>query len=753
MQRAIVIGSGTMGGGIAAHLANVGVPVYLLDVTQEVVTASMERLKKSTPPAFFAPEAANLVTIGNLKDHLRWISEGDWIIEAIVENLDVKRELVVQIDKLRKPGSIVSSNTSGLPISHIAAKASPDFKAHFLGTHFFNPPRYMKLLEIIPTAETKPEIVAFISDFASRRLGKGVVLCNDTPNFIANRLGSMAGAMLLDFLLERGYTVEEADITAGPLIGRPKTGIFRLYDLVGLDVASSVASNLYGLIEGDESREVLRSPRIERLRGEQIKRGRLGDKSGQGFYKKGGKEILSMDLDTLEYRERREPQIPSVAEAMKIKDPAKRVAFVLQQDDKAGQLARYIIYNSLAYASRRIPEITDSILNVDNAMCWGFSHDLGPFELWDGLGVQKTIKAMDAAGIKPADWVRNVESFYRDGAYYDAAQKKYVPIPKDPRKIDLKDCPVVRQNKSATLRDIDHDVLCLEFHTKMNTLDDGIRAMFVDAVEELKSDRWVGMVIGNEGTDFSVGANLAGGLDPASLDRAVKGMQDALQMIRFSPKPVVAAPFGRTLAGGMETALACARIVAAAETYMGLVEVGVGLVPGAGGCKEFIRRLVSPPMRRTPDADPLPIVSKAMEGIATAAVSTSAAGPFVDRIVMNRDHLLDEAKDEVLKLAAEGYAPPQRDTRNCFAAGRDVYAALRAGIYNLQQSAYISEHDALIAGKLAYILCGGKLSSPQWVDEQHFLDLEREAFVALCREPKTVARIEHMLSTGKPLRN
>jgi len=343
MQRAVVIGSGTMGGGIAAHLANAGVPVYLLDVTQEVVTASMERLKKSTPPAFFAPEAANLVTIGNLKDHLRWISEGDWVIEAIVENLDVKRELVAQIDKLRKPGSIVSSNTSGLPISHIAAKASPDFKAHFLGTHFFNPPRYMKLLEIIPTAETKPEIVAFISDFATRRLGKGIVLCNDTPNFIANRLGSMAGAMLLDFLLERGYTVEEADITAGPLIGRPKTGIFRLYDLVGLDVASSVASNLYGLIEGDESREVLRSPRIERLRGEQIKRGRLGDKSGQGFYKKGGKEILSMDLDTLDYRERREPQIPSVAEAMKIKDPAKRVAFVLQQDDKAGQLARYII--------------------------------------------------------------------------------------------------------------------------------------------------------------------------------------------------------------------------------------------------------------------------------------------------------------------------------------------------------------------------------------------------------------------------
>ncbi len=511
----------------------------------------------------------------------------------------------------------------------------------------------MKLLEIIPTKDTKPEIVSFVSDFAVRRLGKGVVLCNDTPNFIANRLGSMSGATLLDFLLENKYTVEEADITAGPPIGRPKTGIFRLYDLVGLDVASSVASNLYGLIEGDESREVLRSPRIERLRGEQMKRGRLGDKTSQGFYKKGGKEILSLDLDSLEYRPRQEPQIPSVAEAMKIKDPVKRIAFVLQQDDKAGKLARHIIYNSLAYASRRVPEISDSIVNVDRAMRWGFSHDLGPFELWDGLGVQKTIKEMDALGIKPADWVRKVDSFYRG-----------VEIPKDPRHVELKELPVVRENKGATLRDMGDGVLCLEFHTKMNTLDDSIRAMLVESVDELNSDRWAGMVIGNDGSDFSVGANLSGELDAGALDRAVKSMQDAMQTVRFAPKPVVAAPFGRTLGGGMETALAASRMVAAGETYMGQVEVGVGLVPAAGGCKEFVRRLVSPQMRRTPDADPLPLISKAMQGIATAAVSTSAAGPFVDRIVMNREHLLAEAKDEVLKLAADGYAPPQR------AAGR-----------------------------------------------------------------------------------
>src|SRR5438093_1847728 len=412
IRRAVVIGSGTMGGGIAAHFANARVPVYLLDISQKIVTASLERLRKSKPPAFFTAETAELVTIGSLDEHEAWIREGDWIIEAIVEELQPKRDLVARIDRLRKPDSIVSSNTSGLPISQIAGNASAGFKSHFLGTHFFNPPRYMKLLEVIPTPETDPKIIAFVRDFAERRLGKGVVICKDTPNFIANRMASISGAMLLDFVLERGYTIEETDAIAGPLIGRPKTAAFRLQDLVGLDVSSSVARNLYDLIPNDPKREVLRSPRIEKLRKQQMDRGRLGDKSGQGFYKKGGKSIETLDLQTGEYRERREPDIPSLAEANKIKSLPERLNFVLQQDDKAGALARHLVYNSLAYAAQRIPEITDDIANVDRAMRWGFSHDLGPFELWDTLGLRATADAMKKYGVNVPSWVLEKESFY-----------------------------------------------------------------------------------------------------------------------------------------------------------------------------------------------------------------------------------------------------------------------------------------------------------------------------------------------------
>ena len=756
-----------MGGGIAAHFANAGVPVYLLDISTQVVSASFDRMKKGKPPAFFTPEAADLVTIGSLDEREAWIGEGDWIIEAIVEELEPKRALVARIDRLRKKGSIVSSNTSGLPIATIAANATADFKAHFLGTHFFNPPRYMKLLEVIPTKETKPEITELVRDFAERRLGKGVVLCKDTPNFIANRLASISGASLVDYVLAHGYTIEETDAIAGPLIGRPKTAAFRLQDLVGLDVASSVGRNLYGLIEGDESREVLRSPRLEALRKDQMDRGRLGDKSGQGFYKKGGQSILSLDLETHEYRERREPEIPSISEGMKIRGLPKRLEFVLRQDDKAGALARHIIYNSLAYAARRVPEITDDIVNVDRTMRWGFSHDLGPFELWDSLGVRATAEAMKKNGVAVAPWVEEMlasgfDSFYRDDSYYDPARRSYVRIASDPRAIDLARGRIVRENKGASLIDIGDGVLCLAFQTKMNTLDDDVRTMIVESVEELEKGAWAGMVIGNEGADFCVGANLAGSFGSngsEAINRAVKAMQDALMQIRFCAKPIVTAPFNRTLGGGAEVAMAGARMVAAAETYMGLVEVGVGLIPGAGGCKELVRRVVSPAVRQTPNADPLPFVQNVLQTIGAARVSTSAAEAkslgfldAADRIVMSRDHLIFEAKEEVLELVAHGYAPPIRD-KSCYVAGRDVRAALKAGIYVLQQGAYMSEYDALISSRLASILCGGDLSSGQWVDEQFLLDREREVFVELSRQPKTRERIQHMLSTGKPLRN
>jgi 3-hydroxyacyl-CoA dehydrogenase len=760
ISRAVVIGAGTMGGGIAAHFANAGIPVYLLDVATAGV---LDRLKKHKPPMFFTAETAELVTVGHVEQDEAWIGEADWVVEAIFEDMAAKRDLVARIDRLRKPDSIVSSNTSGLPISRIAVNASEGFRRHFIGTHFFNPPRYMKLLEVIPTGDTAPEVTQFVRDFAEQRLGKGVVLCKDTPNFIANRLMSIGGASITDFALEHGYTVEEVDAVVGPLIGRPKTASFRLQDLVGLDVSSAVGSNLYGLIEGDESREVLASPRLEALRKAQMDKGRLGDKTKQGFYKKDGKTILSLDLTTGEYRERQEPQIASLAEASKIRALPERLRFVLQQDDKAGRLARHAVYHALGYAARRVPEISDDLVSVDRATRWGFSHDLGPFELWDAIGVRETADAMEQHGVPVAPWVREMldagnTTFYRDAAVYDPASKSYVAIPKDPRQISVKGCPVVKENKGASLRDLGDGVLCLEFHTKMNTLDADIREMLVASIEELERGDWAGLVIGNEGGDFCVGANLAGGLagDP---DTAVKGMQDALMRVRFSTKPVVAAPFGRTLGGGVEVAMAASRIVAAGETYMGLVEVGVGLIPGAGGCKELIRRVVSPAMKRTPGADPLPFVQDVLQTIGAAKVSGSAAEARsfgflseADRVVMNRDHLLHEAKQEALALAADGYAPPAHND-DCYAAGRDVRAALKAGIYVLQQGGYITEYDLFISGKLAHVLCGGDLTSPQWVSEQYLLDLERAVFVELLAQTKTRERIEYMLKNGKPLRN
>ncbi|HEY8184191.1 MAG TPA: enoyl-CoA hydratase/isomerase family protein, partial [Thermoanaerobaculia bacterium] len=471
-------------------------------------------------------------------------------------------------------------------------------------------------------------------------------------------------------------------------------------------------------------------------------RGRLGDKTGQGFYKKGGKAIETLDLNTGEYRERREPDIPSIAEANKIKSLPKRLNFVLQQDDKAGALARHVVYNSLAYAAHRIPEITDDIANVDDAMRWGFSHDLGPFELWDALGVRATAEAMKKYGVDVPAWVLQKESFYPAAA-----------------KVERR---IVKENKGASLIDIGDGVLQLEFHTKMNTLDDDIRTMMVQSVEELEKGAWIGMVIGSDGADFCVGANLASGLSAngsEALNRAVKAMQDALMAIRFCNKPIVAAPFGRTLGGGAEVAMAAARIVAYAETYMGQVEVGVGLVPAAGGCKELIRRVVSPAMSHTPNADPLPFVQNVLQTIGMAKVSSSAAEARelgfltdADRVVMKRDQLIAEAKEEVVEMAAHGYSAPARE-KNCYAAGRDVLAALKAGIYVMQQGAYMSEYDAVISSRLASILCGGDLSTGQFVDEQFLLDREREVFVALLREPKTLERIQFMLANGKPLRN
>jgi 3-hydroxyacyl-CoA dehydrogenase len=698
INRVVVIGSGTMGGGIAAHAANAGLPVYLLDISSTIVSASFERLKKSKPPAFFTPQTADLITIGNLTDNFSWVAEGDWIVEAIVENLQAKRELVARIEEVRKPESIVSSNTSGLPISAIAAETSSDFKRHFLGTHFFNPPRYMKLLEVIPTADTDLRITEFMQTFAEDRLGKGVVICKDTPNFIANRYGSISGAMALEYILENGYTVEEADAIMGPLIGRARTGIFRLQDLVGLDVAVAVGENLYDLIEHDESREVLRNSTVRAVRSAQLERGRLGDKTGQGFYKKPPKgtkaDILSLDFETLDYRARREPQIPSIAEAMKIEPLAERLRFVLKQNDKAGALARHTIYNSLAYASRRIPEISDEIVSVDRAVRWGFSHELGPFEIWDALGVRETVANMERLKISVAPWVKEMlasghETFYRSE---DASR-------------------FVTENSGAAMIDLGDGVLSLELRS--NVLDAGALGMLCDALETIDNGDYAGLVIASQATDFCTGTHLG-----------VKELQDALMKVRFSSKPVVTAPAGKTFGAGAVLSMSAAAIVAAAETYMGAIS-------GAVGCKEMARRVVSPAMK-TPNTDPVPLLQQALQTIATGKVSTSAAEArslgFLsasDRIVMNRDRQVAVAKRVVLELAAAGYAPPSR-AKNCYAAGRDALAALRAASYVMRQGEFMSESDLQTVNKVAFMLCGGDLSAAQWVDEQYFLDLEGE---------------------------
>ena len=430
VNRVVVIGAGTMGGGIAALFANAGIAVYLLDVVTDGV---LERLKKHTPPMFVTPETASLVTVGHVEHDEAWIAEADWIVEAIFENLEAKQALFARIDRLRKPDSIVSSNTSGLPIARLAAGASDSFRRHFIGTHFFNPPRYMKLLELIPARDTAPEVTRFVREIAEQRFDKGVVLCNDTPNFIANRLASVGGASVTDFALAYGYTVEEVDAIAGPLIGRPKTAVFRLQDLVGLDVVSAVASNLYDMIEGDESRDVLRSPRVEALRKAQMDKGRLGDKTRQGFYRKDGETILTLDLESGAYRERQEPRIASLAEAWSIHDLPERLKFVLRLDDKVGALARHAVHGALGYASRRVPEISDSLVSIDQAVRWGFSYDLGPFELWDAIGVRETADSMERHGVRVAPWVRAMlgaghDSFYRDGQVYDPTAKTFIPV-------------------------------------------------------------------------------------------------------------------------------------------------------------------------------------------------------------------------------------------------------------------------------------------------------------------------------------
>lgn len=790
VHNAVVIGSGTMGAAIAAHLANAGVPVTLLDIVpkdagsdktarNKIVNNGLEAAKKSRPASFFSSAQHALVKTGNLEDDFQAaVNQADWIIEVVVENLKIKQGLMERIDGARKPGSIVSSNTSGIPLKDIAAGRSQDFKQHFLGTHFFNPPRYLKLLEVIPTADTLPEVVEFISHFGEYRLGKGIVLCKDTPNFIGNRVAFGTGAFALDFILNNGYTVDEVDAVTGPLIGRPKTATFRLIDLVGIDVWDHVGRNLAPLIPHDTyALPYLTAEKPNTLIQTMIERGWLGNKTKIGFYKEvrgegGKKEFWPLNLETLEHEPPTKPRFDSVKAAKDVDGLADRLKILLQSDDKAARLVQALTYQGFQYASALLPEVADTAKPIDDAMRWGFGHDYGPFETWDMLGVRETVAQMKAAGYAPAEWVddmlaRGVESFYQVEAgnrvgVYDVVKGRYVPIFRPKGMVLLKEQNVVTQNAGATLYDIGDGVGLVEFHTKMNALDDDIFEIVNEALNRAETE-FEGLVVGSEAENFSAGANLFMVVVAAqqgmwdTLDAAVRKLQNLNMRMRYFPKPVVAAPAGLALGGGCEVTMHASRVVAAGELYIGLVELGAGVIPAGAGTKEIMRRIINPAMR-TENAEVLPFLQRAFLQIGQAKVSTSAEearqmgilGP-ADRVVMNRAHLLTEAKKEVLHMAAAGYAPPPPE--QIYAAGRDMLGALQIGAFMFQAGGYITEYDAHIARKLAHVLTGGGLSKPQWVSEQYILDLEREAFLSLCGEEKTQARMWNLLQTGKPLRN
>ncbi len=787
IRKVAVLGAGTMGAAIAAHCANAGLEVDLLDIAPDdsddknaVVQAGFDRMQKARPAALMSKAVAERMRIGNFEEHFDRVGEADWIVEAILEKLEPKRQLMQRVEATAKEDAVLSSNTSGIPLHQVAEGRSDDFKRRFLGTHFFNPPRYLKLMEIIPTADTDPELVEAVRDFGERVLGKGGVIAKDTPNFIGNRLGSFAGMQSARYAFENGYGIEEIDAITGPLIGHPKTATFRLNDQVGLDIAVGVSENLYEAVPEDESREELKPP--EKLK-EMQERDLLGNKTGAGFYKRDkreGKTVFDvLDLETFEHRPAENPEVPIAEEAQQQGDLGARLRFLIEKgdEDRHARFIRDTLLPYMAYASRRLPEISDTLEDVDHAMEWGFAHQTGPFRTWDLLGVRETVERMDSLGIEVGGWVHEMldagnESFYKteDGAelQFSPASKSYEPVREDPMYVSLdrlrEEGKELARNDSASLLDLGDGVLCLEFHSRGNAIDAATVEMGYEALEALDRDDVVGLVIGNEGRNFSVGANLgevAHSVQNGDLDRvgeSVEVLQNLLMGFRFAPKPVVAAPRGQTLGGGLEVCLHADRIVAAGETYMGLVEAGVGLIPAGGGTKEMARRLVSGPLRVSPSLPPLPLVQKAFEQIAMAKTSASALEAkemgFLeddDRVVMNPEHLISAAKREVHDLA-DGYAPPEHGN-NVYAVGNTTRAALEVAVKTLQWGRYASEHDGVIAGHLARALTGGGLSQPQWVPEEYILKLEKEAFLELLKQEKTHERIEALLKTGKPMRN
>jgi 3-hydroxyacyl-CoA dehydrogenase len=797
IERAAVLGAGTMGAQIAAHLANAGIATLLLDIVPTSLTpeesakgltlespqvrnriAAMgyEGAKKAKPATFMVPENAALVSVGNFEDDLAKLKDCDLVIEAVVENLEIKRKLFTEVEKQRKPGSIIASNTSGIPIHDIADGFTEDFRQHFIGVHFFNPPRYMHLVELIPTEWTKPEVSSQVSEFLDQRLGKGVVPAKDRPNFIANRIGTFGALATMQTMLADGYTIEEVDKITGVAVGRPKTATFRTFDLVGLDILAHVAKNLHAAVPDDEERDVFIAPEFVQ---QMIGKGILGNKTKGGFYQKQkgeAREIWTLDLATLNYRPAEKVKLPALDAAKSIEVTPDRIKALFWGKDRAGEFLWKTLTRTFRYAANRIPEIADTIVEVDRAMRWGFAWELGVFETWDAVGVEKSVARMREEGQPiPA----NIEKMLAAGAtafyktengrksYFDFAINQYQPLPDQPGVTVLSAVKertgVIKKNPGASLIDLGDGVACLEFHSKMNSIGGDTLSLLKFALAEVEKN-FLGLVVGNQGVNFSVGANLMLLLLAAQeeewddVELMIRSFQNATMSLRYSPKPVVVAPFQMTFGGGCEMTLHADRVRAAGETYIGLVEVGVGLIPAGGGTKELTLRAMDT-AASAKDADPFPFLKDAFETIAMAKVATSAQEArnlgflrHEDDISMNTDRLIADAKQEVIALAQTGYVQPRPRT-DIVALGTSALSTIKLGVHQLKRGGYISEHDGVLAEKLGRIMTGGDLNHQTEVSEQYLLDLEREAFLSLCGMRATQERIGHMLKTGKPLRN
>ncbi|RPH47806.1 MAG: 3-hydroxyacyl-CoA dehydrogenase/enoyl-CoA hydratase family protein [Desulfobacteraceae bacterium] len=797
IRTAAVIGSGVMGGGIAAILASAGVKTLLLDIVpfnltdeqkkdpkakNKIVKGGYDTLLMASPALLMQKKDADLISIGNLEDDFEKIASCDWIVEVVVENLKVKQDLFKRIEKVRKPGTIVSSNTSGIPLKSMSEGLSKEFKQHFLGTHFFNPVRYMKLLEIISGEETLPEVLEFMSDFGERILGKGIVRAKDTPNFVGNRIGVQGMVKAMQLMIEDGLTIPEVDALFGPPMGRPKTAMFKTSDLVGLDTMGHVAKNTYDLVVDDEVRDSFIIPEFVN---KMIEKKLLGKKTKAGFYRtdvtpEWKKVRKVINPSTLEYEEYGKPAFPCLDEAKKAKTLSDKIRAVVYGDDKGAKFVWKAVANGLIYAANRIPEISDTIIDIDNSMKWGYNFEMGPFETWDAIGVKKSVERMEKEGFKVPAKVKAMlaagnASFYRTEKgkvyYYDFNTKGYKEYVVSKSIISLAalkgDNKLVKSCKSASLIDIGDGVFCCEFQTKMNALNTEIIEFMHESLDYVDQNG-AGLVLGNQAGGmpgaFSAGADLVQvGLAAkekrfSEIETMIERLHMAVQREKYSPFPVVAAPYGLALGGGCEVCLGADRIVAHAELYMGLVEIGVGLLPAGGGCMNLWKKFVSSVPEAAADIDLAKLFIPTFMAIAMAKVSTSAAearangflGPK-DRIVFNRDYLIGEAKKEVLKMLDEGYAPPVKRKLKVF--GEAAQGMINAELFNMQSAKFVSEYDVFLAKRIAYVISGGDVRTNSEIDEEVILKLERTAFVDFLKEEKTLARIDNMLSTGKPLRN